>query len=247
MPALSCASLISPSHESEALTACLTISLAVMAVAFSQVYKDQSDDRHRLAWRVLLLVSLAGTLLSTWSLSQQAPAWRLDAAVICSLAALLGLVAVGLGAIRSWEGRSLRSLASRLGRWRTLILVAGVGAALLAGVILGVLLKTGGSLSVQSITVAEHPYRVAGTCADGSCILNECSEPASCGLQNVGRLREGQLVDIDCQLRGKKVKAPDGTISFIWDRLASGAYVSDLYVSTPVTNRFTDDLPRCAD
>jgi uncharacterized protein YraI len=50
----------------------------------------------------------------------------------------------------------------------------------------------------------------------------------------------GASLPVVCQTTGKKV----GTTS-VWDRLTSGAWVSDYYVSTPSSTGFTSALPRC--
>ena len=50
----------------------------------------------------------------------------------------------------------------------------------------------------------------------------------------------GASLSVVCQTAGKKV----GTTS-VWDRLTSGAWVSDYYVSTPSSTGFTSALPRC--
>jgi uncharacterized protein YraI len=50
----------------------------------------------------------------------------------------------------------------------------------------------------------------------------------------------GASLSVVCQTTGKKV----GTTS-VWDRLTSGAWVSDYYVSTPSSTGFTSALPRC--
>ncbi|WP_454859276.1 glycoside hydrolase domain-containing protein [Promicromonospora soli] len=50
----------------------------------------------------------------------------------------------------------------------------------------------------------------------------------------------GATLSVVCQTTGQKV----GTTS-VWDRLTSGAWVSDYYVSTPSNTKFTSQLPRC--
>jgi uncharacterized protein YraI len=50
----------------------------------------------------------------------------------------------------------------------------------------------------------------------------------------------GATLTVVCQTTGKKV----GTTT-VWDRLATGAWVSDYYVSTPSNTKFTSQLPRC--
>lgn len=240
------APLVASAHQDVALSACLAFAVGVMAIAISMIHRRSGRP---IAWGLIFLASLAIAFLAIWSLSFEPADWQLDAIPLSCLAVLLAMAGVALAEmapLRS-RGRSLRSVALSGGAWRTVALAAGVGVSLLAGLALGiVIVDNGGSISVTTIAVAKHAYRVDGTCADGSCVLNECSEPAPCGLKNVGRLQEGELVDIICQLRGQEAEAPNGVVSYIWDRLASGAYVSDLFVSTPRTNRFSRQIPRCA-
>jgi uncharacterized protein YraI len=51
----------------------------------------------------------------------------------------------------------------------------------------------------------------------------------------------GSALSVVCQTAGPKV----GTTS-VWDKLSTGRYVSDHYVSTPSTTGYTTSLPRCA-
>jgi hypothetical protein len=131
--------------------------------------------------------------------------------------------------------------------WTALRFTVGLTLLVTAGVVVGILL--GGTSSPPSVTAGpSSPYRIGGTCANGACTVNECEKPESCGLEFKGRLREGVGVDIVCQLSGGVVKAPDGHHhSDIWDRLASGLYISDLFVEGTETNRFTPRLPTCAE
>ncbi len=88
-------------------------------------------------------------------------------------------------------------------------------------------------------------FEVRGTDTDHIGTVNECATPKRCGIHNIGRIREGERVEIECQVRGGVVKAEDGRSSSIWDRLTNGAYVTDLYISTPVKDAFTPKLGVC--
>ena len=57
----------------------------------------------------------------------------------------------------------------------------------------------------------------------------------------VGQLQAGSTVAVICQARGQKV----GTTA-VWDRISSGGYVSDYYVSTPSKTGFSATIPRCS-
>ncbi|MCU1537576.1 MAG: hypothetical protein JWP82_1927 [Humibacillus sp.] len=57
----------------------------------------------------------------------------------------------------------------------------------------------------------------------------------------IGTLAAGSTVGALCQARGQLV----GTSS-VWDRLTSGGFVSDRYLSTPSATGFSTTLPRCS-
>jgi hypothetical protein len=57
----------------------------------------------------------------------------------------------------------------------------------------------------------------------------------------IGKLQAGSTVAVICQARGRRV----GTTP-IWDRVSTGGYVSDLYVSTPSNTGFSSAIPRCS-
>jgi uncharacterized protein YraI len=78
-------------------------------------------------------------------------------------------------------------------------------------------------------------YRVTSKTA-----LNARTGP-SASYSVVRSYSSGSTLSVVCQTSGQKV----GTTS-VWDRLTSGAWVSDYYVSTPSNTGFTSALPRCA-
>ena len=51
----------------------------------------------------------------------------------------------------------------------------------------------------------------------------------------------GSTLKVVCQTRGSKV----GT-TYVWDKLSTGTYVTDYYVSTPSNTGYSAPLPRCA-
>jgi hypothetical protein len=94
--------------------------------------------------------------------------------------------------------------------------------------------------------VGSSRYHVEGTKTNGAGFLNVCPEPSPCaGKSPGGRLYEGDPVYIECQARGDVAKSKGGQTSRIWDRLYSGGFVSDLFVSTQGAGRFSKGLPRC--
>ena len=83
-------------------------------------------------------------------------------------------------------------------------------------------------------TVAKT-YRVTSTTA-----VSVRSGPSS-SFPVVGQLAAGSAVDVVCQSQGQKV----GTTP-VWDRITSGGFVSDHYVSTPSSTTNSATLPRCS-
>jgi hypothetical protein len=97
------------------------------------------------------------------------------------------------------------------------------------------------------VAPTEFHYSVYGTCADGACGLRMRNGPGYTNFAQVGRLSDGDPVAITCQTTGETVgpSAATGNSSAIWDRLSNGAYVSDLYVTTPAIGQFTPGIPTC--
>jgi uncharacterized protein YraI len=83
-------------------------------------------------------------------------------------------------------------------------------------------------------TVAKS-YHVTSTTA-----LNVRSGPTTTATV-VGQLQPGSTVAVICQARGQKIGS-----TAVWDRISTGGYVSDQYVSTPSTTGFSATLPRCS-
>jgi hypothetical protein len=92
-----------------------------------------------------------------------------------------------------------------------------------------------------------YRYFVTDTCADGSCGLKIEDGPGYANHTQIGTKYDGDPVDIVCQDRGELVgpSPSNGSVSDIWDRLDSGGWVSDLYVTTPVVGDFSPPIPHC--
>lgn len=88
-------------------------------------------------------------------------------------------------------------------------------------------------------------YAVHGTCTSGTCGLAVWSGPGAGSFRAVGAVYEGQHATVACQTRGQTMSASSGRTSAIWDRLANGGFVSDLYLNTPNVGEFSPPLPRC--
>lgn len=100
--------------------------------------------------------------------------------------------------------------------------------------LIAMLVIAGGYLASVAVRTspAQRLYHVYGTCASGECGLNERSAPRV-NARSLGKLRDGDEVSIVCQTIGGEVPDPQGGSSIVWDRLESGAYITDVYVDTP--------------
>jgi len=116
-----------------------------------------------------------------------------------------------------------------------------------------VLPKVGGGGSepppaeVPSTGPTYYVYHVYGTCADGACGLHERAGPGYSSYPMVGSIPEGAEVDVVCQDSGETVgpSPATGNSSAIWDRLTSGVWVSDLYITTPDVGTWSPPIPHC--
>jgi len=100
----------------------------------------------------------------------------------------------------------------------------------------GVSLNIDSDLIKGPVATVAKSYRVTGT----TTALNVRSGPTASS-SIVGQLQPGGAVAVICQARGQLI----GTTP-VWDRISSGGYVSDRYVSTSSTTGFTSALPRCS-
>jgi hypothetical protein len=184
--------------------------------------------------RIALCLSLAGVGACVGGLFWATP-------VSASVAVFVFVIALG--------ARVVVLLRIDLGRfqppWRRLLIWGGSTMAVLLLAFLVVIPRLRGSSELAG--PQKGPFEISGTtCGDGSCTLNECGRPKKCGSQRIGRLGAGRKVAIECQIKGGKVKTPDGRhFSYIWDRLEPRVFVSDLFIEGTRFNRFTVALPRC--
>ncbi|MBV9096426.1 MAG: DUF1906 domain-containing protein [Frankiaceae bacterium] len=82
------------------------------------------------------------------------------------------------------------------------------------------------------------PYSVSGTASVG--FVRERSSPSTTGTDMMHNDPEGTVLDIVCQVAGGSVAGDP-----IWDKLADGNYVSDLYTTTPGGTSYAGTFPRC--
>jgi hypothetical protein len=225
--------------EIAALAASVTIYGALIAFSLAAHKRQEGESS-------LLIASLAGVVLCIVAFISNQSLLRnlaLGYFAIVVLAIALPVVRDGLRkkqwrwpTAATWIWERPKSLLVGFG----LVLVAALGIAIGAAVF-------GKGTTVTTVTAAASGrYRISGTCANGSCYVNECRTPAVCGSGNVGELKEETAVDIVCQTKGERTKAPNGRHSDVWDRLSAHVYVSDLFVSGTRNGTYAPHLPRCA-
>lgn len=94
-------------------------------------------------------------------------------------------------------------------------------------------------------------YEVFHSCRGDSCGLSVHSGPGD-SYPVTGDLANLEPVEIVCQASGEPKTNTLGISSSVWDKLASGGYVSDLYVDTPgvrlspTQSGFTQGIPQCS-
>jgi surface antigen len=87
-------------------------------------------------------------------------------------------------------------------------------------------------------TASAATYQVTGT---GGAGVNARSAPDT-SASIVAHYDEGASLNITCQTNGSVVAG----VSWVWDKLSNGSYVTDYYTNTPTTNNFSINLPNCA-
>lgn len=203
---------------------------------------QQRDHRNRgYAVAVGVLLGLLGTVLSLiWRNNQLRLDWR--AVIVCSafLALLLIVAARAVTSTRNARPVEADSTSPPVGghtkHASTRLRVAmSHGAGLFFGMVVGASLFL--LLGPTSPTKARvgTVYHVYGTCAAGAghtCGLNERRRPTTHS-EPRGQLRDGVGVAVVCQTVGEKQTNSNGVSTDIWDKLDTGAYVTDLYVDTP--------------
>jgi uncharacterized protein YraI len=99
----------------------------------------------------------------------------------------------------------------------------------------------GVSINIDSDVIKGPVATVAKTyrVTSGSTLNVRSAPTATSSL--VDELAPGVAVKVVCQARGQLI----GTTR-VWDRLSSGGYVSDYYISTPSSSGFSATLPRCS-
>ncbi len=99
----------------------------------------------------------------------------------------------------------------------------------------GVTLNIDSDIIRGPVATVARPYRVTS-----SGTLNVRSGPSS-AYPVIGTVAANATVSVVCQARGQLV----GTTA-VWDRLSTGGYVTDRYISTPSQTTFSAPLQRCS-
>lgn len=207
----------------------------------------ESDERERtlslgeivrlFLFSVMCLLLLAGEIVTLNVLAD--PPVRDWQHRIITVALLVGLVAV--------PTMTYAQVLERLPRTaRRPALIGGAGALTMALVAIVLLLRTAGDFRLGDWHIPKlFATRVYGTCAAGGCGLHMHTRPNQ-DAPTVGELlADGTRVYVVCQRRGRRISTPDGKVSHVWDRLANGGWVSDLYLETPAAGDFSPEIERC--
>ena len=99
----------------------------------------------------------------------------------------------------------------------------------------GVSLNVDSDLIKGPVATVARVYRVTSSTS-----LNVRSAPTATSA-STGQLPAGSAVSVICQTRGQKVATTS-----VWDRISTGGYVSDHYVSTASSTGFSSAIPRCS-
>ena len=222
--------------------AALAGSLAIYTTLIGSSLLDHKEGR---GGSSLLVASLLGVFLSFAALL--GPPYVLYAALAYFAILLLSImVPVLLQGLREKQWRWPAPVIWLQGRPKILLYAMGLILVATGGTLVGSAVL-GRKTTVTTLAAASGRYRISGTCVNGSCYVNECRTPATCGSDNGGEAAEETAVDIVCQTRGEAAEAPNGRRSIVWDRLSTNLYVSDLFVSGTRAGKFDPALARCAD
>jgi hypothetical protein len=241
MAHMSVASLSDPASALATLGVLIGCLTGLIAIFLTQVENEGRQHALSLATAIAMVVLIPIALID--------PLLGVYVAVV--LLMILGVgTALAVGAERSISLPKLpSSLRSKPGI-KVAVLATSILLPVIAALIVGLLIGGADGDSHPMVTAQPGPYHVANTCFDGVCTVNVCRTPKRCGEgeENVGALKEGTAIEIQCQTLGGMVHgAQHHDRSHIWDRLPSGYYISDLFVEETRVGRFTHKISRCED
>lgn len=87
-------------------------------------------------------------------------------------------------------------------------------------------------------TASATTYQITGT---GGAGVNIRTAPYT-NATIVANYADGTYINVVCQTNGTDVNG----VTWVWDKLSNGYYVSDYYTTTPTVDNFSINLPNCA-
>lgn len=188
---------------------------------------------------LVLAADLLGLILSGLSLPLSFGSWASVPIITCFAFVVIALVTSFVNRRGWWPKASQREKGGSIRHWKTALLLA----AFIGAFFLGTFFRADDN---SEPLVKWSRYHVEATQTNGAGFVNVCASPSPCtGKNPIGRMREGEPVYIECQLKGEPAETIAGDKSWIWDRLEAGGFVSDLFVSTPGEGRFSARIDRC--
>jgi surface antigen len=94
------------------------------------------------------------------------------------------------------------------------------------------------SVFLAAATASATTYQITGAGGAGVNVRSAPSTSASI----IGHYADGTSIDVVCQTNGTDVNG----VTWVWDKLSNGGYVSDYYTTTPTVDNFSINLPNCA-
>lgn len=234
-------SLSDPAIGLAALAVLVSSLTGLIAIFLKLVTND--GRRHALALATVAAIVICGLTAVADPL--------LSVYIAMGLLVILGLgTALAVGAERSISLPRLPSRLRKAPSVKAAVLAICVLLPIVAALLVGFLIGSDSGDSRPTVVAQSGAYHVANTCFDGVCTVNVCRTPKRCGegKENVGELREGTAIEIQCQTTGGVVHgAQIRDRSRIWDRLSTGFYISDLFVQETKAGQFSNRIPHCAD
>lgn len=230
----------------QAASGLLSVLLLSGVVAEMRARRDADGDAGSAqpAWEVGLfvvvcVVVIIGEVFALNAIVNTPPPWE---QVVIGFAVIVGVMIVPLMICLSL----VRKLSPRTPARRIVSRVTGglFAATVVVVVVVTVNVVSSGRPGLGSPALG---YRVAGTCANDACGLNAHTDPSADAPIPAQKpaFQDGDELRIVCQASGGSVRSRDGAQSRIWDQLADGLWVSDLFVNTPGAGTFTRAIPKC--
>ena len=91
-------------------------------------------------------------------------------------------------------------------------------------------------------TIVATVTYTCGSSGLGDCFLSLRAAPTP-DSQELGRLKEGDPVDIECQVPGAQVSGSAAGSGDVWARTPDGRYLANIYLEAPSIDRFRITMP----